>query len=66
VRRKGLIFHGCNAGKTKISHVLRAIGVPKDYAEGTIRISLGVENSEEDVRRIVEALIDICSGKQSI
>ena len=56
----------CNAGKTKISHVLRAIGVPKDYAEGTIRISLGVENSEEDVRRIVEALIDICSGKQSI
>ncbi|MCI6086968.1 MAG: cysteine desulfurase family protein [Selenomonas sp.] len=51
----------CNSGSTKISHVLRAIGVPEEYAKGTIRITLGKENSEEDVRKIVEDLSDICN-----
>ena len=54
----------CNAGATEISHVLRAIGVSDDYAKGTIRISLGAENTEDDVHKIAEALIEICADKR--
>lgn len=46
----------CDSKNTQISHVLKAIGLPDDVAKGTIRISLDKENTEEDVRLIVEAL----------
>lgn len=46
----------CDSKETKTSHVINAIGVPDDYAEGTIRISLGKENTEEDVIKIVDSL----------
>ena len=46
----------CDSKNTQVSHVLKAIGLPDDAAKGTIRISLDKENTEEDVRLIVEAL----------
>lgn len=46
----------CDSVNTQISHVINAICVPKEYAQGTIRISLGKDNTEEDVNRIVIAL----------
>ena len=46
----------CNTGETRISHVIRAIHVPKEYAAGTIRFSLGAENTKEEIDRAVEAL----------
>lgn len=46
----------CNSKETEVSHVIKAIDVPADYADGTIRISLGVENTSEDVADIVAAL----------
>ena len=46
----------CDSKNTQISHVLRAMQVPKEYAVGTIRISLGMNNTVEDVRRIAVAL----------
>lgn len=46
----------CDSVNTQVSHVIKAIGVPKQYAEGTIRISLGLNNTEDDVKKIVEAL----------
>lgn len=49
----------CDSKNTQISHVLEAIGVPNDYAKGTIRISLGYENTEEDVQYIANSLIKI-------
>ncbi|MDO4270721.1 MAG: cysteine desulfurase family protein [Eubacteriales bacterium] len=49
----------CDSVNTKISHVLQAIRLDKDYVEGTIRISLGKNNTEEDVERIAAALIKI-------
>lgn len=39
----------CNSQNTVISHVIRAIGVPEAYAPGTIRITLGRENTEEEM-----------------
>lgn len=49
----------CNSVNTEISHVLQAIRLDEDYAEGTIRISLGKDNTEDEVERIAAALINI-------
>lgn len=46
----------CDSHNTQISHVLRAIGLPPEYAEGTIRISLGKENTEDDAGKIASTL----------
>lgn len=48
----------CSTGKTEISHVIQAIRVPEAYAGGTIRLSLGKENTMDDVHRCVEALCE--------
>ena len=46
----------CNSRETEVSHVLQAICLPEEYARGTIRISLGDDNTEQDARDIVGAL----------
>ncbi len=46
----------CNSRETEVSHVLQAICLPEEYAKGTIRISLGDDNTEEEARAMVEAL----------
>lgn len=51
----------CDSKNTQISHVLRAIGVDEDYALGTIRISLGKDNTREEAEKIAGALIKIIS-----
>ena len=47
----------CDSKSTKISHVLQAIGLDESYAKGTIRISFGKDNTEEDAADIANALI---------
>lgn len=49
----------CNSTNTHISHVLQAIGLDEKYARGTIRISLGKNNTTSDVDAIGGALIKI-------
>lgn len=49
----------CDSVNTKISHVLQAIRLDEDDAKGTIRISLGKNNTEEEIERIATALIKI-------
>ena len=51
----------CNSKETVLSHVIQAIGVPKSYAQGTIRITLGMDNNEEQVGDIANALIQVLS-----
>ncbi len=46
----------CSAGITNISHVIEALGVPKEYAHGTIRFSLGRDTTKEEIDRTVESL----------
>ncbi len=46
----------CDSINSQISHVLKAIDVPEEYARGTIRVSLGRDNTEDDVLNIVSAL----------
>lgn len=49
----------CDSVNTEISHVIRAIEVPDEFAIGTIRISLGKTNTNEEVDAIADALIQI-------
>jgi cysteine desulfurase len=46
----------CASGSTEPSHVLLAMGVPPDVAHGSLRLTLGRENTEEDVDRVLEVL----------
>lgn len=49
----------CDSTNTQISHVLQAIGLEEYYAKGTIRISLGKNNTTGDVEFIADALTKI-------
>lgn len=49
----------CDSVNTEISHVLQAIGLEEEYGRGTIRISLGKNNTLEETERIAAALIRI-------
>ncbi len=51
----------CDSINTQISHVLRAIGLNEKYARGTIRISLGRNNTQEEAKAIARALSKILS-----
>lgn len=46
----------CNSEKTVLSHVIRSIGVPDEYATGTIRITLGMDNDEAQIDHIAECI----------
>ncbi len=46
----------CKAGSTEPSHVLQAIGLSKEAARGTLRVSLGKYNTGEEVDYFLKAL----------
>lgn len=46
----------CSSGQSTPSHVLIAIGVEKKMADGTLRITIGDENTKEDIEFLVEQL----------
>ncbi len=46
----------CDSARTQISHVLDAMGVPEEYAAGTIRVSFGAGNSPEDGKLVGQAI----------
>jgi cysteine desulfurase len=46
----------CNTAESRLSHVIRAIHVPKDRAAGTIRFTFGAENTKAEADRAVEVL----------
>lgn len=52
----------CDSKNTEISHVIKAMKVPDEYAEGTIRVSFGAGNTEEDAADIARALAEIMNG----
>jgi cysteine desulfurase len=51
----------CSSGATEPSHVLAAMGVPRDDALASIRLSLGFASTEDDVDRaltVIPALVE--------
>lgn len=51
----------CTSGTLDPSHVLLAIGLPHEIAHGSLRLSLGEFNTEEEVDYVVEKLVEIVS-----
>lgn len=54
----GICVSGGSAclGLSKVSHVLKAMGVPLEYLLSSIRISIGVHTTEEEIIRAVEKI----------
>jgi cysteine desulfurase len=48
----------CSSGSLETSHVLRAIGLPPKIAQGSLRLTLGDANSEEDIDYVLEVLTE--------
>jgi cysteine desulfurase len=46
----------CTSGSLEPSHVLLAMGIPPEVAHGSIRLSLGRDNTEEDVDYFLEVM----------
>jgi len=46
----------CTSGSLEPSHVLLAMGIPPEVAHGSLRFSLGRDNNEEDIDRVIEVL----------
>jgi len=46
----------CSTGAAEPSHVLLAIGIPRELALGAVRFSLGHETTEGDVDRVAEVM----------
>lgn len=46
----------CSAGNDAPSHVITAIGIPEQYAYGTIRMTLCADNTKEEMDHVIETL----------
>ncbi|PIR88913.1 MAG: cysteine desulfurase NifS [Candidatus Harrisonbacteria bacterium CG10_big_fil_rev_8_21_14_0_10_40_38] len=60
--RRGIISSAgsaCSTRSMKPSHVLKAIGLPKEKAEKSIRFTLGRQTTESDIKKTLKALTDI-------
>ena len=49
----------CTSGSADPSHVLTAIGLSKDIAQGSLRTTFGEENTKEDIQYLVDNLQEI-------
>jgi cysteine desulfurase len=56
----------CTSGSLQPSHVLRAMGVPFTMAHGSIRFSLSIYNTEEEVNFVIEKLPPIIERLRSM
>ena len=52
----------CTSGSLDPSHVLLAIGLKHEQAHGSLRVSLGEDNTMEEVMYIAETLAEIVEG----
>jgi len=56
----------CTSGSLEPSHVLRAMGVPFTAAHGSIRFSLSIYNTEEEVDFVLEKMPKIISDLREL
>lgn len=56
----------CTSASMEPSHVLAAIGLPHDFAHGSLRLTMGRATSEEDIVYVLEVLPVIADKLRSI
>lgn len=67
--QKGICASGgaaCTSGEQDPSHVLLAIGVPRETARGSLRLTLSAENTKEELDRTVETIKEIVGRLRDI
>jgi len=56
----------CTSGSTEPSHVLTALGLPVEICHGSLRLTLGNENTEEDVDYVLSILPGIIHNLRAL
>ena len=56
----------CTAGSQEISHVLKAIGLTDQEAKGSLRMTTGTGNTEEEIDETVTAVHEIVNDLRSL
>ncbi|HXK34530.1 MAG TPA: aminotransferase class V-fold PLP-dependent enzyme [Dehalococcoidia bacterium] len=56
----------CTTASLEPSHVLVAMGVPEEYLRGSLRLTLGRDNTPEHVERVLAALPDAVARIRSL
>ncbi|UCF82938.1 MAG: cysteine desulfurase NifS [Desulfobacteraceae bacterium] len=56
----------CTSGSLQPSHVLRAMGVPFTMAHGSIRFSLSVYNTEEEIEFVIDKIPSIIENLRNL
>jgi cysteine desulfurase len=56
----------CTSATLEPSHVLKAMAVPTSLAEGNLRLSLGPENTDEEIDRVIEVLPGIVERMRAL
>ncbi|NNG66898.1 cysteine desulfurase NifS [Caldanaerobacter subterraneus] len=56
----------CTSGSLEPSHVLLAIGRSRELARGSLRLTIGKDNTEEDIDKVLEVLPRIIKRLRSI
>ncbi len=49
----------CSSKSLEPSHVLRALGLPPEYCHGSLRITLGKQNTDEEVDYVLKVLPEV-------
>jgi len=49
----------CHADTVRISHVLKAMNVPFDYAKGTLRLSVGKITTRTEIGTAIRVISDV-------
>ncbi len=49
----------CTSHSVEISHVLAAMGLPKETAQGTVRLSLGIMNTPDEIECAAASFIEV-------
>ncbi|HXG35936.1 MAG TPA: aminotransferase class V-fold PLP-dependent enzyme, partial [Dehalococcoidia bacterium] len=56
----------CTSGSLEPSHVLTAMGLPAELARGSLRLTVGKDNNQEDMDYLLEVLPEVVSRLRSL
>lgn len=56
----------CSTGSPEPSHVLTAIGLPKELAHASVRLTIGEENTKEEIDYTIQQIMELVSRLREV